>query len=127
MAARRLLATSMITTLLCTPSAAAQQNKETNTVSASAAAVEATPTARVESAYEAGDPGDYRLGVEPLADPRLAPPVLTIGGESLAVAEVEPVATTIEPPRASDPALAAPPAASGELGFSFTDWFGRTP
>ena len=127
MAARRLLATSMITTLLCTPSAAAQQNKETNTVSTSAAAVEATPTARVESAYEADDPGDYRLGVEPLADPRLAPPVLTIGGEPLAVAEVEPAATTAEPSPASDPALAVPAAASGELGFSFTDWFGRTP
>jgi len=45
----------------------------------------------------------------------------------LAVAEVEPVATAVEPPPASDPALAVPAAASGELGFSFTDWFGRAP
>ncbi|HJM60681.1 MAG TPA: hypothetical protein QF813_04235 [Alphaproteobacteria bacterium] len=127
MGARRLLTISMITALLCTPSAVAQQDEETDTVSTSAAAVEATTTARIESTYEAGDPGDYRLGVEPLADPRLAPAVLTIGGEPLAVAEVEPVATAVEPPPASDPALAVPAAASGELGFSFTDWFGRAP
>ena len=114
MGARRLLTISMITALLCTPSAVAQQDEETDTVSTSAAAVEATTTARIESTYEAGDP-------------RLAPAVLTIGGEPLAVAEVEPVATAVEPPPASDPALAVPAAASGELGFSFTDWFGRAP
>jgi beta-barrel assembly-enhancing protease len=90
-------------------------------------AVEAAPTTRVENTYEAGDPGDYRLGVEPLTDPRLTPPAPAMAGEPMAVAEAEPVSVAIDPPPPSDPTLAAPALPSGELGFSFADWFGRSP
>ncbi len=89
--------------------------------------VEAAPTTRVENTYEAGDPGDYRLGVEPLNDPRLAPSTAIIEGEPVTVAEVEPIPAAIDAPPPSDPALAAPAPPSGELGFSFADWFGQSP
>ena len=88
---------------------------------------EAAPTTRIESHYEAGDPGDYRLGVEPLTDPRLAPTTPIVEGEPVAVAEVEPISASIDAPPPSDPALAVPAPPSGELGFSFADWFGHSP
>ncbi|MDP6952137.1 MAG: hypothetical protein QGF53_05190 [Alphaproteobacteria bacterium] len=91
-----------------------------------ATAVESAPTTRIESNYEAGDPGDYRLDVEPLSDPRLAPPPPSPEGEPVALAEVEPVTAAIEPPPPSNPALAPPTPPSGELGFSFADWFGAS-
>ena len=90
-------------------------------------ALEAAPTTRIESHYEAGDPGDYRLGVEPLTDPRLAPTTPIVEGEPVAVAEVEPISASIDAPPPSDPALAVPAPPSGELGFSFADWFGHSP